>query len=296
MKIAVCITFFFVEERIQYLFKTCKGLSTINEDLDVTIVTNSTKDEQTLICQALSDLELNFSFFVPTGLGHPYLLTWSHFHVFRQKLEQNFTHFLYLEDDLLFTQENFEYWLSANQELQSRGLIPGFLRIEHNNIDKEWYSSDIEEVQYYSECPKIVSKKNITYLNLQFPYQGMYLLDRNQFLKHINGKSCNPDFGMWLIRESAAQGLTFVDVPEGFNSTIVLPYNSTNKEIEKKCMVHHLPNNYAHIKNANNSNIKLGSIKISELIHVKYPSIVNKLILRRRRYVKLFIIVLRWLK
>jgi hypothetical protein len=102
VKLAVCITFHYVEERIQYLKEVCKSLAQISQEISLTIIINtSNKNEIDKIKKVIDTRITEFDFFMPNGLGHPYLLSWSHLNIFREQIkDSSYTHFLYLEDDI----------------------------------------------------------------------------------------------------------------------------------------------------------------------------------------------------
>ena len=78
------------------------------------------------------------------------------------------------------------------------------------------------------------------------PYQGMYFLDRPLMEECAESPAMSPDFGKWYIREKAAQGLTFVNIPKGFTSRNLVLVDPHTKTIPQKAWVHHLPNTYAN--------------------------------------------------
>lgn len=86
-------------------------------------------------------------------------------------------------------------------------------------------------------------------------------MDRVLIEEHSFGLSSNPDFGIWNIREKAAQGLTFANVPEGYFSRNLVGYDNSIKQIDSNALIHHTPNNYA-----SNPDTKLGDLAVSELI------------------------------
>lgn len=247
IKLAVCVTFHFVRDRFQYLEALCKNFSNLAREVDVTIVTNTVdSEEQKAILRIGDQYGLNLSLFVPTGLGHPYLLPWSHFPVMREKfLDPAFTHFLYQEDDMLVRQETVIYLLEARELLRAAGLLPAIVRVEKNSRNGEWYVTDeIKPVELAQRSMVRVEGGPIGFVNLFVCYQAMYFLDRECMARHLSGDSSNPNAGMWHIRERASQALTFVDVPEGFRCRYVVPMDIATKRLDERCMVHHLPNNY----------------------------------------------------
>ena len=87
-KLSVCITFHYVEERLQYLAIVCDRLVDIAPEVHLTIVTNTDKsDEIQAIKSVINVPKFEFNFLIPVGLGHPYLLAWSHLSLFKKQFE-----------------------------------------------------------------------------------------------------------------------------------------------------------------------------------------------------------------
>ena len=282
-KIAICITFHYVEERLKYLAEVCSELVDIAPIVNLTIVTNATEKAKIDKIEALVNKnKIELDFLIPSGLGHPYLLAWSHLQVFKTKITDNsYSHFLYLEDDMKITKENVNYWLAARRQLKIYGHIPSFFRIEKNHNDGYFYSSDVIEKMSLYDCSVLNIENKNTYIGIVYPYQAMYLLDRELMIEHLNGVSSCPDFdhsdgGLIRIpshktRERAALCLTFINVPEGFRSRNLLPFDSARKALKSECFVHHIPDNYA-----NDLNQIAGKIRVDELFHNKSISLLTK--------------------
>jgi hypothetical protein len=268
-KISICVTFHYNEDRFCYLKEICENFIGIAPEINLTIVTN-VDDQLKLekIKQLVGFDFLNLNFHLPKHLGHPFLLAWSHLNVFRDQIKDySYTHFLYIEDDIKFTKLNVEYWLRSRRILRSVGLIPGFFRYEINR-NGNLYSSDVMSKISLYDCKKI-KLNEITYINITYPYQGLYFYDRELMLEHLNSSSSCPDFdhhdgGIFYlkshsIRERAAFGLTFINIPIKYRSRIVLEIDQNNI-INSNALVHHLPNNYT-----NQINQKAGKIEISKI-------------------------------
>ncbi len=257
-KLAVCITFHYTQQRIEYLAKVCDSLVGMAPEIHLTIVTNSeVESEITSIKNLVNTEKIKLEFLVPKALGHPFLLTWSHLNAFRQQFtDESFTHFLYLEDDIYLTQSNISYWLEAREKLRTYGFYPSFLRRELNMENGSWYSSDVLSRMSYYDCPVLDLGTEGKFISIVHPYQGMYLYDRELMNEHLSGPSSNPDFehnntGLFsmqgpYIREKASLGLTYVSIPKGFRSRNLLPFNGISNQVEEYSMIHHLPNNYAN--------------------------------------------------
>ena len=246
-KLAIAVTFYFKQDRIQYLKKIASQFSLLANKVLIHIFTSSDDaDKKLLIKNAVnSHCSLDVKIHTPTYLGHPYLLTWSHFYIFRELFfgDQSITHFMYLEDDIYVTQKNIEYWLKSRDELRSSKVIPSFLRYEKKG-EFDLYATDVLTRQRFDRLPRIKQSEFYYYINLPDPYQGMYLLDRELMYEHLTGPSSIPEYSPWGIREKAAAGLTFINVPKGCFSRNFIGYDFRNKYIDPNSLIHHLPNNY----------------------------------------------------
>lgn len=246
-KLAISICCHFKEERLQYLEKMSSQFAKLASEVLVIIVSNTNKPEELSQFDAvLRHKGFEYRFFTPDTLGHPLLLTWAHFPVFKELLaDESFSHFMYLEDDTLITPVNMSYWMEAREDLRPYGLIPSFLRVENKAHDSTWYSSDCPHPFFVYGLPRVKVSLRLGFINFPELYQGMYLLDRELMIEHLHGQSYNPNFGRWGIQEKAAQGVTFLNVPKGFTTRNVIPYDLISYQIDERCFIHHLPNNYA---------------------------------------------------
>jgi len=264
IRLAICVTFHYVEMRLKYLAALSSRFGSLAESVAATIVTNTcSPDHHRQVSEVFRKDGIDVAIFTPQGLGHPYLLPWSHFVVMREKFaDTSISHFLYLEDDLLFTQQHVNYLLEAREMLRPVGMIPALFRVEQNPVDREWYCTDQLERVDAAKCPRLgVNAANgLGFINLPSPYQGMYFLDRELMAEHLDGPSSTPDFGNWCIREKAAQGLTFVRVPEGFTSRVMVPYYPDEKRIAQCCLAHHLANSYVLNPASPHGKIKVESL------------------------------------
>jgi hypothetical protein len=257
--LAIAITFFYRAERLAYLRQICSHHASLADRLATFVITNTADPlEQEQILQAVNGTDVEI--ITPTWLGHPYLLTWSHREVFRQCLEgdRHFSHYLYSEDDILITEANIDYWLRGMKRLESRHCIPGFLRYE---LDPHGvaYCADIIETTTLRATPKIRFDDGYTMVSFSRPYQGMYLLDRQQMAELLYTQAGSPDYGIWDIREKAAQGLTFWKVREGAHSRLLVGVNPSQL-IDPQALIHHLPNTYVNDAGSPNGKIRVDAI------------------------------------
>lgn len=234
MKFCIAITFFCRTHRFKYLKQVLEAISDYNFAKDVWIVSNVSLDEIILSCPDeyqgfFQSLPSYVQVFHAKELPHPLLLTWAHYVIFREQIANGtYTHFMYLEDDLLITQRNISYWIDAFRELSPLGLLPSFVRYEVDQ-EGEKFSSDIRHRMPVGVLPRFTTLSGRSFVNLAYPYQATYLLDRNLMAGHLGSISSSPDFGRWHISEKAAQGLTFFNVPKGFTSRNVVEYDPATR-------------------------------------------------------------------
>tara|TARA_B100000700_G_C14592136_1_gene645135 strand:- start:50 stop:637 length:588 start_codon:yes stop_codon:yes gene_type:complete len=184
--------------------------------------------------------------------------------------KEEITHFLYLEDDILFNRSNFNYWINSRKILRKSNLIPGFTRVEINQNNKELYAVDFTKKNNIKKLPKIKVNENYEFVNHKFPYQGMYLYDRELMKEHLQGPSSNPDCGHGAfdtnyidsrminldLMAKANIGLTYINAPSGFFNRMVTLFNIKEKEIDYNCQIQHLTNKYTNLDSLH-GNIKL---------------------------------------
>jgi hypothetical protein len=262
-KLLAAITFHYDHTRLEYLKRVCLRIPSLAFDYKVLVVTNA-EDENSLnkIRVALQSLP-KYELISHPVIGHPYFLTWAHLPIFKKYFlsDANFSHFMYLEDDIQIAPHNINYFLRGRHELRELGFYPSFIRYEVNCINKRWYATDITKLLQFKKLSKIELTFDYVFLNSPQPYQGMYLMDQEMMSEFFNSPASSPDFGSWHIREKATQALTFVDVPKHFSSRNLLGYNVSKKIIDPGALIEHLPGNYA-----NDPCSPFGKVPIEDLI------------------------------
>ena len=110
---------------------------------------------------------------------------------------------------------------------------------------QQLYSSDVIAPAVYEDTSKLVFKDgSYAFLNLNYPYQGLALMDRELMEEYLQMPAAEIDKTNWGIREKANQGLTFWNVPTGFQTRPMVGYDVKNQCLDPRCLVHHLPNSY----------------------------------------------------
>ena len=273
IKIAAVIAFLFNEKKLSTLSNVCESLNEISDQNEIYIITNSISSLQEE--QLKKILKNDAQVVIIHEILHNRLLPWYHLNLMRKLYDKKeITHFIYLEDDILLTKPNFNYWLNSRNILKKFNLIPGFVRTEINNNNKNLYAIDFIKKNKLHSLPKIKVSKNYYFVSHKFPYQGMYLYDRELMGEHINGPSSNPDCGHGAfdtnhidqrminqdLMAKANIGLTYINTPSGFFNRMVTLYNNEKKEIDSNCQIKHLSNKYSNLKSL------FGNIKVKDAI------------------------------
>jgi hypothetical protein len=207
---------------------------------------------------------------------HGYYLTWAHKHVFKHAIrDPAFSHFIYLEDDIQFTDASFRYWCRFRGPLASHGLLPGFVRFERQGessvvVDQtnrlslsSWPGVAVDVANSEARPPS-----RLLFVNLPRPYQGMYVLDRAMAVQHfLRSQARTPLrskwWSHWGIRERAAIGPIFDDPPPGFPSRNVVPVRTEGEslaQLDESCLVEHLSGTYSRSPDSH-----FGKIEIKRL-------------------------------
>lgn len=238
----ICIPFFYKLENLKYLKETSKHYNKLADKCYVVILTNSSlKSEINNIKKIFIDNNLNHSVRTPNIIGHPYFLPYLSLEIMKVFYKKSFTHFMLIEDDILITKKNMEYWMRSREDISKfdDSFYPSFIRIEKNYKNKFVYS-DHKKRYFKFLLPNFKTDNNV-YINLPKNYQGMYLYDRKLMDEYLTTDANNPDFGKHHIREKANIALSFFNVKKFFFSRNILLMDNHN--LDKDCYIVHLRSN-----------------------------------------------------
>jgi hypothetical protein len=257
-------------KRDEYLFEVIRQLSDLKVgEITINIITNSNniKSKFDKIMNSINIKYHVYSDYNKINLIHnspwnyknkksPWLLTWEHKKLILQDINhaKNNSLFLYLENDIKFTQNNLEYWLKHKTKLSNTKLIPSFSLIEYSKNRNEWVSvSEFRADSINFSDLKSINIDGKIYLNLNNPYCASYLMDLNMVKEYSKSAAFNEfesrALSSWDIGARSAMGLTFLNVPKNFNSRCVIPVTLQNGyfELDENALLHHLPNLYSKV-------------------------------------------------
>jgi len=258
------------KNRYKYLCEVLDELNKLNvKKLNISIFSNS--DEVKTELAKLGQLNnIRFYFYekyckmniihnspwIYNNLESTWLLTWEHKKIMLDDIKiagQN-SLFLYIENDMKFSQKNLDYWLDAREKLKETKLVPSFIRVEYSDIRRDWLAIDHfgGSSSQFSDLPKFETSEDI-FIQLPNPYCAAFLLDLTLAIEYSNSKAFTEkdsrEISGWDIGARAAMGLQFVDIPENFTSRHVIPIEKAGEycKIFDSAVLHHLPNLYCQV-------------------------------------------------
>jgi hypothetical protein len=268
-KIAVVICFHHNKKRINNLNRICKIIKDYKFSKNISIITNDISNkESNLLKKKINIKQKKINIIQIKNIPEPHLLPWYCFDLLKKKYkDKSYSHFLYLEDDILINSANISYWIYCRKILKSFNLIPAFLRCEINNGNL--FSVDNPKIIKIKDTPKLLSKsKKYGFLNLKYPYHASSLMDRDLMREYTKSKLISIDYGirhkfmkvLYPIKELSNIMIGYINVPKGYHNRFFIPFINSNK-IPLCCITKHLDNKYSKIKNS-----YFGKIKVDNLI------------------------------
>jgi len=164
-----------------------------------------------------------------------FALTWAHKPLLAEVIrEKIYTFYIYAENDMVFSRENFDYWFKYKDSLKRLNLEPGFCRYEIFNNEKvpfdnykEWQLNK-PTLDVWGTRPFVVSSYItpgnedgfVAFVSLGNPYAGLMILDQEDAEVYIESASADPTLSYsktahrnWPIADRSSMGLAF----EGLN-------------------------------------------------------------------------------
>ena len=236
-KIAVHITLFLGKNylnRINFLRKIIDCYKKISKNLDIFIHINKKLPNKYKINDVNYILH-NLS------LEDPHFLSWkSRKLIYEQK--DIYDVFIYSEDDILFTKNNFDYWINFKDICITNNFNLGFIRVEKNN--NKIYSIDVTtQLNKY-----LIINNNRFIVNDINPYCAFWIYDRQELNKFINSNIWNFNWRnefTYGVREMSAIGWHGLKMTRYKDTLIPLVKNNKKKYIVNlHSLIHHLTNNY----------------------------------------------------
>lgn len=255
-KICVHIPFYVdnnLKKKIILLNRVCKNYLKISPHLKIFVHTNKIIKKNS---KRINYIFHNFE------SDHPYKLTWKcRKLMFFQR--NDYEIFIFGEDDIVFSKNNFKYWLKYKDICIKNNFNLGFLRVEINKKNNSLYSSDqIRRIKYYAS----LNGKNFG--KLENTYCSFWIYDKNEFKEFIKTRYWRFDWkwytlsGILLIREMAAVGWHGEDMNGLFmNRYVASIIPIINYNLDKNSFIRHISNKYANAPAG-----LFGTLKVKEIL------------------------------
>ena len=154
----------------------------------------------------------------------------------------NYEYYIYLEHDIKFTKENFEYWLEYKKKIKNNNLNLGFVIYENNNEKKSNYA-----VHTMKKFFKYIVIENQKYFINDFEnYCCFWLYNKKIFNNFLNTKFWSFEKKLtnfrhnYGITERSALGLHAISC-NYFKATLI---PEINFKPDPDCFIEHITNNY----------------------------------------------------
>ncbi len=269
------------KNRYIYLLQVLNELNKIKlNSIVINIFTNSVEVETELIKLNMTNNvkfylyekyskmnHLHNSPWILNDLESPWLLTWEHKQILLEDIKNGSENslFLYIENDVKFTQSNLNYWLQSRKLLDKTKLIPSFVRVEFSDRQNCFVAIDhlAGRASRLSELPQLkIDGKH--YVQLNYTYCGTYLMDLKIAKEYANSKAFSEvesrDLIWWDIGARTSMGVQFIEVPDNFNSRHVVPVEQHEGyyKVLVSAMLHHLPDMYCQRADIEKSLLPVG--------------------------------------
>ena len=221
--------------RFEFLKENIENLKKLSVKNDIFIHThNNYLDDKKLdaevVCHKINEVELE--------KGH---LTWLTRPMMKGQ-KDNYEHFMYLEHDIKFTEENLQYYLKYQENLKNNKFHLGFLIYERNNKDNLNYCIHVAK-----KFKKFYNLENQKYFINDFEnYCCFWLYEKkifNDFLKSqfwsFEKKLTNFRHNYGTTERSA---LGFHALSSNYFKATLIP--EINSKLDPNCFIEHITNNY----------------------------------------------------
>ncbi len=247
--------------RFDYLKENIENLKTLSIKNDIFVHTHNEflddkKLDARIIKHQISDNDLDKGY-----------LTWKCRSLMEEQ-KNGYEYFCYLEHDIKFSEDNLQYWLKYQDQLDKKNYHLGFLIYEKNNSDNKNYSIHI--VRKLNKYLNIDGKKFV--INDLENYCCFWIYNKDQFHKFLKSK-------WWSFKKRAHNFRHNYGITErssiGFHSLNMNYFKATllpeiDNQPDPNCFIEHMTNNYyekfSEFKNQNYMDIRgVCTLKIEEI-------------------------------
>lgn len=257
--------------RFDALLKTLRGYEEIPgiKDVFIYIDYEHREDEDTLKELIESNVSFNsLQIIVASADWEGYSLTWAHKGLLREAvINKYYDFYVYTENDICFTSENFLYWFLYKDKLKKLNLEPGFCRYEsygslmvpfdnHRVWQLNRPTRDVWGDRPYQVESYLTPLDNwfVGFVSLGNPYMGMMILDQEMAERYVISPSSDPvksfeltQFRCWPVADRSSMGLAFDNLKKGQEHRRVVPVvkNGDKLQIAPCGLVEHCDTKYS---------------------------------------------------
>ena len=270
--IMVSVAAHYVPRRVEFLAQVLLAISQWQAaDVTVFIDTNdlALADDPQLAAAvaALAARGYDLRFDRATGMAHPWHLTWWHKPRLREWSAGGGDPddlFIYVEDDIVITQDNLAYFTGALPAAKAQGRIPGFLRYELA-ADGTVMTPDARGCQLVNAVEQLVLDGQ-RFIAPVWPYWAGFVLDRELATEYLASPWSDLELADRLpqsvrhsCRVQSAWALTYAEVPNGVHSRYIVPVDDKLNPLST-CLVWHSANNYVVSKQYNFGTVRMADM------------------------------------
>jgi len=237
MKIHVYVTAHEPLLRLSSLRILVAQYKTFDADTTVFITVNyESREDIYSLYGALCDLGIKICINCSNVPNLGFALPWFSASNFAEDVRQkNADYYIYQEDDIIFSRENFEYYVYWYDFMAKNKLEPGFVRYEYDGNElipfdnyHNWFLNRptpgcLPTGDYTVPSILINKKEGDLGVLLGNPYYGALILNQSDAEKYIKSESFDPNLSFyrsgcrqWPIADRRSMGLCFEDVPKNF--------------------------------------------------------------------------------
>lgn len=246
----VHIPFHFDERRWGYLREVLGALARYQLARVCVVVDTNSDSTRELVAGITTDDRFTVRVDVHRNLSHPFDLTWTG----RADLaarSSDFDYFMYIEDDILVPWDAFDAWRAEEPELDRRGLMRGFLRVETDErgraVATDWFSTVTRPVAFAIGGRRYVRPESF--------YHACWICGRGRMRWFVASEAWSRGFHRWSSVVRAHRRLRGVNYTREYSAfgwacaaagapRVVLPIDAEGR-IARTAWIRHLPNNYA---------------------------------------------------
>ena len=238
LKFLILVTAHDPLSRFDALLKTLKGYSELPGVKNVFIFIDYEHESDAEILKELLEPNVRIqtiNVIVASEDWQGFTLTWAHKNLLREAVVNKiYDFYIYTENDMVFTSENFLYWFYWKDRLKKLNLEPGFCRYEdyksklvpfdnhrvwqlNKQTDAVWGERPYEVQSYLTPNDEFLG-----FVTLGNPYAGMMILDQEMAEEYIISPSSDfiksfelTQFRCWPTADRSSMGLAFEKLRPG---------------------------------------------------------------------------------